>query len=107
MAKRKTKSERLEAAKNDLRQRIADIYAGAGGRHMDNDDNWAMAVELSRIIPAVRDCFGSPHKHWYGWQAHCLHNWETVKKATEFLFGAGFRADEEWLSEAEKEKANV
>ena len=105
---RSKKAQRLEAAKEDLRQRIADVYAGACGRHMDSDDELVSPEELSRIIPAVRWIFGEPHLNWYGWNATALDKWVTIDLATDLLFKADFRADEEWLTEDEKkEQASV
>ena len=96
MAKRKTQAQREQEQRDALQQRIADIYAGACGRVVSEDEDWPGIEDVGRIIPAVREVFGEPFKDWFGYQPHNLGRWQTVVSATDFLFEYGFRADKEW-----------
>ena len=77
MTKRKTKAQREQEKKDALLQRIVDIYSGAAGDDASCTDWSAWPEVLARVIPAVRDRFGQPWGHWYGYQAHCLDRWGT------------------------------
>lgn len=56
--KRKTKSEKEAEEKAALRQRIADVYAGACGEPADTDDFFLTLEAGSRAITALKKLFG-------------------------------------------------
>lgn len=88
--KRKTKAQREHEAKAALLQRVEDIYAGALGMECD-DDQWATADILSRVVPALREIFSSD-SNAYLFEVHCLQYFDTAKSAAQHLYGCGIRA---------------
>lgn len=88
--KRKTKFQKETEAKAALRQRIADIYAGACGELADTEDFFLTLDSASRAITAMKKVFGEEES--YMWESHCLDRFETVNNATDFLFKNGVRA---------------
>lgn len=89
--KRKTKSQKETEAKAALRQRIADIYAGACGESAEGEDFFLTLDPASRAITAIRNLFGEEGRG-YMWEPHCLDRFETIDSATNFLFQNGARA---------------
>lgn len=89
--KRKTKTEKEAEAKAALRQRIADIYAGACGESVENESFFLTLEAGSRAITALKIIFGEENRE-YMWESHCLDRFETVDSATEFLFTNGVEA---------------
>jgi len=89
--KRKTKSEKEAEEKAALRQRIADVYAGACGEPADTDDFFLTLEAGSRAITALKKLFGQEGRE-YMWESHCLDRFETIDLATEFLYQTGVRA---------------
>lgn len=88
--KRPTKAQKEEAAKQKLSAIIRAVYSGAMGGVWD-DDQFATAEILSRVIPALQDMFPAENKD-YMWRGHCLHHFDTAASATEHLYAQGIRA---------------
>ena len=65
--KRKTKSEKEAEEKAALRQRIADVYAGACGEPADTDDFFLTLEAGSRAITALKKLFGQEGRE-YMWE---------------------------------------
>jgi hypothetical protein len=78
-----------KAEKDALLQRIGDIYAGAWGREI-TDEDFCTAADLALIIPALKARFGAPYD--YVWSFHNIGNFNDPEAATEFLYRAGVRA---------------
>ncbi len=89
--KRRTKEQREAELKAALLRRVTDVYAGAGGRLWETDD-FAIAADLSRIVPALKDLLGPQLEAHYLWAPHCLEYFNDPQSAANFLFDAGFRA---------------
>lgn len=89
--KRITKSEKESEAKAALRQRIADIYAGACGESADTENFFMTLDPASRAITALKNLFGEEGRS-YMWESYCLGRFETIDSTTEFLFQNGVRA---------------
>lgn len=89
--KRQTKAQKETEAKAALRQRIADIYAGACGESADTEDFFLTLDPASRAITAIKKLFGEEGRS-YMWESHCLDRFETIDSATDFLFQNGVRA---------------
>lgn len=92
MAKRKTKAQREAEQKAALRQRVADIVAGAAGEDRDDDDCYVIYVtEMSRLTAAVEARFGleAEHPALGRWN---LDEWETVGSLTDLLWRFDVRA---------------
>ena len=106
MATKRRSAKQREAEKREaLLQRIQDIYSGACGRAMDEqDDCYASPSELSRVVPALQECFGTNQKKAFIWSPHNLEHFENPFSATDFLFRHDFRADEVWMSDKELEE---
>ena len=93
MAKRKTLKQRQEEMKGALHQRISDIYSGACGRDMDNEDGILSMEEASRVLPAIMEVFRDQLEgKTFLKGLHMLDKYETIDQATECLFGYGIRA---------------
>lgn len=90
-AKRQTKSEKEANEKAALRQRVADVYAGACGEDADTEDFFLTLTAASRAITALKKLFGE-EGCTYMWESHCLDQFETIDSATEFLFQLRVRA---------------
>lgn len=94
-----TKKQKREAEqKAALRQRIADVYCGAQGG-LVADDEWATADLLSRVLPALRALFDREGFHHLFFLGN-LDYYDTIDSATDFFWDHGVRAD----FEPEKEK---
>ena len=100
-AKRKTAGQRRREQLDAFRTRLIDIYSGACGREFVVGDEWASAEELRRIIPAVREVFGTCRAVDYVYRPHCLEHWDDPAKLAEWLFEAGFRADMVWEDDSD------
>lgn len=90
---RKTKAQNIAEQKAALRQRIADIYCGAGGRNIDTDDDFPLLDEASRFIPAMKALLVKEgDKSTYLWESGNLDHFDSIDSATDFLFAGGIRA---------------
>jgi len=96
--KRKTKEQREAEEKAALRRSIEDIVLGAeGDRGVLEDDWFANATTLSRLVPALRARFGEDSKGEvikkteHLWWAINLDHYENVDSITNFLFDHGVR----------------
>lgn len=89
--KRKTKAQREVEQKAALSRRINDVYTGATGR-IWSEDEFATAIDLSKIIPALQILLGDQMEHKYFWRNDHIDKFDTPETATDFLFGSGFRA---------------
>lgn len=89
--RRQSKIEKEVEARAALRQRIADIYAGACGESADTEDFFLTLDPASRAITALNKLFGEEGRG-YMWESHCLDRFETIDSATDFLFRNGVRA---------------
>jgi hypothetical protein len=91
--KRKTKSQREAEQKAALLQRITDVYSGALGDLWDDENNWASAEQLSKVIPALQKMFGSQREdNGWCWNMRCIEYFDTPTSACDHLYENGFRA---------------
>lgn len=89
--KRKTKAQREADQKAALLRRITDIYSGALGQAWDEDE-FASADLLSRVVPALQQMFGAQIEREFPWMARSLGRFDNPESAAAFLFGLGIRA---------------
>ena len=89
--KRLTKSQREAKQRAALSQRVHDLYAGAWGRPVTEDD-FCTAEDLSRVLPALKGAMTVTEPQDYVWCDHNLGEFNDPKTATEFLYRAGVRA---------------
>lgn len=91
--KRKTKIQREAEQHAALLQRVTDIYSGAQGQSWHNDDdNFASADILSKVVPVIEQIFGPQSEFVWFWSASVIHYFDRPSTATDFLFKEGFRA---------------
>jgi hypothetical protein len=87
--KRLTKAQKEEAARQKLLEIVHAVYCGAMGGDWD-EDQFATAEILSRVIPALQSMFPAENRD-YMWRGACLQYFDTAESATEHLFTNGVR----------------
>lgn len=88
--KRLSKQQKEDQQRAALLRRVTDVYSGAMGGEWDQDQ-FATAEILSRVIPALKELFSSQW-HEYLTNPHGLHHFDNAKSAAERLFNEGIRA---------------
>ncbi len=87
MTKRQVEKE--AAQKKLLRQRVADIAIGVGATEFARDEDIFWQLEnLARFIGGLNEAFRAEEYVWGYWN---LQYWETLDKATDFLWEGGAR----------------
>lgn len=87
-----------------LLQRVQDIYSGATGydwSQYGEDENFATASDLAKIIPTLRLVFGEPRKDWFIYRTHNIDRFEQAIAAADFLWDHGVRANKRLEPEEE------
>ena len=91
--KRVTKAQREAKELEALTQRLTDIYSGAfGSAWSDASMCFCGAEQLSRIHPAVEECFCYQVDTTFIWETCHLDKWETPETLATYLFSFGIRA---------------
>ena len=70
--------------KNQLKQRIEDMVAGACGRRLVEGEDWITVEELSSLIPALMATF--PDLPDFLWKPHCLRYFDSPAAITDHLW---------------------
>lgn len=93
MAKRLTKKQRENRDRDTLKRCVHFIGLGASMGESCTSEFIFMGSDLARFITALKSQFKRPDDQSdFRFDSHCIDEFDTVEKATAFLFDTGTRA---------------